>query len=191
MREAVAVVREGEGGEKKLVGYVVKEGEEGIGEMELRRYMRELVPEYMVPSEIVIMEEMPLTVNGKVDRGALPARDGARPQLEQGYVAPRNDTEEQLAAIWRNVLEVKDVGINDSFFDLGGHSLLGIQLISEVTERFGVELPLSALFGTPTIEGLSKAISNAVSTASDTQSPDIMPVSRDQYRIKETVAQLS
>jgi acyl carrier protein len=188
VREAVAAVRQGQDGEKRLFGYVVKEGEEAPAEWELRKYMRELVPDFMVPSEFIVMEEMPLTVNGKVDRSALPERDGRLRQQEHQAVAARNETEEALAAVWREALGVNEVGVTDSFFDLGGHSLLGIQLIAKVTERFGVELPLSSLFESPTIEGLAESIVNA-QRSSDSASPDIIPVSRDRYRIEGTASQ--
>lgn len=175
VREAVVVVREGEGGEKKLVGYVVKKDEEeSPAEWELRKYMREVVPEYMVPSDFVVLDEMPLTVNGKADRAALPAPAGTRPEMEHGYVAPRDDTEEQLAAIWRNVLGVNEVGVTDSFFDLGGHSMLAIKLLAKVEEALGASLSLSTLFAEPTIEGFSRAMAEA---GNDVADPLIVPIS--------------
>jgi SAM-dependent methyltransferase/acyl carrier protein len=126
---------------------------------ELRRALLERLPEYMVPSAFVLLDAFPLTPSGKVDRPALPAPGQARAELDAAYVAPRTPAEESLAAIWCDVLELKQVGVHDNFFtDLGGHSLLATQLVSRVRDVFGTELPLRRLFDTPTIAELAIAI---------------------------------
>lgn len=120
---------------------------------DLQDYLRDQLPQYMLPSSFVILDALPLTPNGKVDRNALPAAD-AKVRTGEEYAAPRNATEEILAGLWAEVLGVKRLGIHDNFFELGGHSLLGIQVLTRVQEVFNVELPLSALFDAPTISQL-------------------------------------
>ena len=106
----------------------------------------------------MFLDSLPLTASGKVDRRALPAPDGSRPDLAEAYLAPRNRTEELLAKIWAEVLKLERIGIHDNFFDLGGHSLLATQVASRIREVFRIELPLRALFETPTVAGLSNHI---------------------------------
>jgi amino acid adenylation domain-containing protein len=151
VKECVVVLRKGEGGER-LVGYVV--GEESLEVGAVREEMRKRLPEYMVPSVVMRLKEMPLTVNGKVDKRALPAPDQSRPNLEVEFVAPRSAAEEVVAGIWAQVLGVERVGVKDNFFELGGHSLLTTQVVSRLNDVFRVEVPLRSLFQTPTIEGL-------------------------------------
>ncbi len=153
VRESVVMAREEEPGGKRLVGYVVLQGAGSTGGSELRRYVKERLPEYMVPSAIMILERMPLTVNGKLDRKALPAPE--RTGVAEGHTAPRTGVEELLAGIFEDVLKVERVGVEDNFFELGGHSLLATQLMSRVREVFQVELPLKDLFEAPTVGGLS------------------------------------
>jgi len=118
------------------------------------------LPDYMVPSAFVVLEALPLTSNGKLDRKALPTPDfGA--QLAKQYAAPRNATEEQLAAMWADVLGLERVGIHDNFFELGGHSLLATQVISRVHSGFDIALPLRTLFETVTVADLSEVIDMA------------------------------
>ncbi|HEX2076721.1 MAG TPA: amino acid adenylation domain-containing protein [Longimicrobium sp.] len=151
VQEAVAVVREDVPGDRRIVGYVVPEGE-GLSAAELRVGLKEHLPEYMVPAAIVLLDELPLTPNGKVDRQALPA-----PEQETGaeYVAPRTATEEVLAGIWSEVLRVERVGAEDNFFELGGHSLLATRVISRVRQVFGTEVPLRTIFEAPTVARLA------------------------------------
>ena len=115
----------------------------------------------MVPSAFVFLDALPLTPNGKVDRGALPASDLNKPDLEEAFVAPRTPTELEMANIWMQVLNVDAVGIHDDFFDLGGHSLLATQVMSRVREAFHIELPLRSLFEHPTVAGLAVRITRA------------------------------
>jgi amino acid adenylation domain-containing protein len=161
VEEGVVVAIE-EGGERRLVGYVVMKKGEGREVKEIRKRLREKLPEYMVPSVIVELEKMPLSANGKLDRSALPSPDSSRPELETGYVAPRNALELQLAQIWEDVLEVQPIGILDNFFSLKGHSILAMRVMARIQKLFGKELPISLLFQAATIKQLASALSQRV-----------------------------
>jgi acyl carrier protein len=156
--ESVVVVREGESGDKRLVAYVVAGGSEEISTTELRGYLKARLPEYMVPSAYLVLEALPLTPSGKVDRRALHVTDLNRPELAEPYTAPRSPVEEVVAGIWRSVLGVERVGVHDSFFELGGHSLLATQVVSRVRGALQVELPLRKLFEEPTVAGLASEV---------------------------------
>ena len=154
MREAVVIAREDVPGERRLVAYVVAE----TTAEQLRRFVKGKLPDHMVPAVFVPLDVLPLLSNGKIDRLALPAPDRTRPELDKSFVAPRTLTEELLAEIWSQLLEIEQPGIHANFFDLGGHSLLATQLVSRVREAFEVEIPLRRLFETPTIAGLAESI---------------------------------
>ncbi|MFB2969192.1 thioester reductase domain-containing protein [Aerosakkonema sp. BLCC-F183] len=124
----------------------------------LRNFLKQKLPEYMIPSAFVFLDTFPLTPNGKVDRRSLPAPTQDRPILAQEFVAPRTPVEKQLADIWVQVLNVHPIGIRDNFFELGGHSLLIMQLLSQLKDTFGVNLPLHSLLKNPTIVGIAEAI---------------------------------
>jgi acyl-coenzyme A synthetase/AMP-(fatty) acid ligase/acyl carrier protein len=157
VREAVVVVREVAPGDRRLVAYVVAEE---VGPAELRAHLKGRLPEYMVPGAVVVLEALPLTPSGKVARRALPAPEYAA--AETAHVAPRTPTEEVLAGIWAEVLRLERVGVHDSFFELGGHSLLATRVVSQVRVVFAVELPLRALFETPTVAGLAPQVERLV-----------------------------
>lgn len=127
---------------------------------QLRRYLGAKLAEHMIPSSFVIMDSLPLTPSGKVDRRSLPEPNQARPDLEVAYVAPRNFVEQQLAQIWEQVLAIEPIGIDDNFFELGGHSLLLPQLLPQMEEVFQVKLPVTYLFEKPTVAGLVEIINN-------------------------------
>src|SRR3990172_3746196 len=167
VREVVVMAREGVPGDKRLVAYVVPVQGQAPAAGELSQFLKEKLPEYMVPSAFVMLDMLPLTPNGKVDRRALQAPDQARPDLEESFVAPSSPIEELLAGMWAKVLGVERVGINDNFFELGGHSLLATQLISRVRETFQVELPLRSLFEAPTLDDLAVAIIQGLAKKTD------------------------
>jgi acyl carrier protein len=162
VRESVVLAREDEPGDRRLVAYVVpKTGEIPIVGG-LRRFLAEKLPDYMIPSSFVVLDALPLTPSGKVDRRALPAPDGVRPELEETFAAPRTPIEQALAEIWCCILKLERIGVHDNFFELGGHSLLATQVISRLHEAFGVKLPLHSIFETPAISGLSMLIETAL-----------------------------
>ena len=158
VREAVVVAHQEALGDTRLVAYLVNEREVSPTAGELRDFLHEKLPEYMVPAVFVTLEALPLLNNGKIDRRRLPASQRSRTDFNKSYVAPRAVTEELLAEIWAQVLGIERVGIYDDFFELGGHSLLATQAVSRIREAFQVELPLRRLFELPTIAGLAPNI---------------------------------
>ena len=164
--------------DQRLVAYVVPEQPPPPSSIELCSFLREKLPEYMIPSTFVILDELPLTPSGKVDRKALPPPEDTRPDLEEQYLEPRTQVEGLVAQIWREVLKLDTVGVHDNFFELGGHSLLAIQIISRVRETFDKDVPLQAIFETPTIAGLASTVEKAIN-GSSCDLPSIVPVPRD------------
>jgi amino acid adenylation domain-containing protein len=154
VNQAIVTAGEDAGGERRLVAYVAG-AETNATAGELKAFLRERLPQYMAPSVFVFLDALPLTPSGKIDRRRLPAPDGARPDAEAGYVAARTPGEEAIAAIWQEVLGIRQVGVYDNFFDLGGHSLLATRVVSLVRERCGVEAPLRLMFESPTVEGIA------------------------------------
>jgi amino acid adenylation domain-containing protein/FkbM family methyltransferase len=183
VREAVVVAREDAPGERRLIAYVVEV--EGGGELngQLHGYLREKLPLYMIPSAFVTLDALPLTNNGKLDPQRLPAPDSAQRNSGRSYEAPRNEVEEKVAGIWRQVLGVEQVGVTDDFFELGGHSLLATQLLARVRDLFGVEIPLRPLYEQPTVARLAELVVQA-EKGDAPQSPSIVPVSREKRRLK-------
>jgi amino acid adenylation domain-containing protein len=156
---AVAAYDDGRGG-VRLVAYVVPRARTTTGPHDLREFLREQLPEYMIPSAIVPLEALPLTPNGKLDRRALPAPDGAG-EADGPYVAPRSQLERVIADVWREALGVERVGVSDNFFNLGGHSLLLIRVNSRLREALRAELPVVELFKYPTVSALAEHLSGA------------------------------
>lgn len=146
--------------DKRLVAYIVPTSQEGALIEELRNALQVTLPDYMIPASFIFLEELPLTPNGKVDRKALPEPDRTRPDIGERYVAPRNAVEQVLTGIWADVLGIEKVGVHDSFFDLGGHSILVTQLVARVRDTLQVEIPLRTLFETPTVAGLTEWLLN-------------------------------
>ncbi len=158
---AVAVHDDG-AGDRRLVAYVVPApGTEPLPSM-LRDRLKASLPEYMIPAVFVRVEALPLTANGKIDRDALPAPDVADVLRDEPLTAPRTPVEQRLALIVASLLDASDVGVTDNFFLLGGHSLLGTQLIARVRDAFGVDLPLRAVFDHPTVEALAAEVERAI-----------------------------
>ncbi len=147
-------------GNKRLGAYIVPKNKQVLSTKTLRDFLKEKLPDYMIPSAFTILKTLPLTPNGKVDRRALPAPDRARPEQEKGFVAPRNSTEEILAVIWAEVLGVQQVGIYDNFFDLGGHSLQAIQLVSKIAVAINLDFSVRLLFSHPMIADLADALAD-------------------------------
>ena len=141
--------------EKRLVAYLVSDGRVMPPVGELRSFLREKLPEFMLPEIFVSVEELPLTPNGKVDRNALPAANGERPQLPGDFVAPRTEIEELIMQAWRDALKVEQIGVHDNFFELGGHSLLATRVMAHLQANFDIDLPLRKLFELPTVAALA------------------------------------
>jgi amino acid adenylation domain-containing protein len=178
---AVAVIREDEPGKKRLVAYVVLAGDSAPRVPDLRNFLTKTLPEYMVPSAFIILDALPLSPNGKVDRRALPAPEPTRPELEEAYVAPQSPVEQVVAKIWAEVLGVGQVGVHDNFFALGGHSLQATQVISRLQDAFELELPLRHLFESPTVAGLA----NKMETFDGSAQKDIVKIARVLIRLNE------
>ena len=157
LREAVVLVEEDASGGKRLVAYVVAAAGMTTSATELRAYLKAHLPEYMVPSGFVFVNELPLTPNGKVDRRALATMRPADAP-DESYVAPTDAVEQKLAGIWEELLGKKPVGIRDNFFELGGHSLIAVRLMRRIEQAFDRKLPLAALFEAPTVEQLAEIV---------------------------------
>ena len=161
IREAVVVVREEMADDKRLIAYIVPTAEaaDGLNQLSIKSWLREKLPEYMIPSSFVQLTALPLTSNGKVDRRALPSPDGLSLEAAVSYRPPETEIEQLLARVWEEVLRVERVGIFDNFFDLGGHSLLLVQVQSKLQDALDREISLMELFQYPSIESLAKHLS--------------------------------
>ncbi|MBV9789530.1 MAG: thioester reductase domain-containing protein, partial [Chloroflexi bacterium] len=159
--ECVVIVREDTPGDKRVVAYVVAAHHADVTSADLLEFLRDKLPEYMVPSAVVMLAAMPLTPNSKVDRRALPAPTSANRETKREIVAPRTPLEAQLAQVWADLFGLDRVSIDDHFFALGGHSLLAIRLTAQIKATFGLDLPLRDLFSSPTVAGCAQAIEAA------------------------------
>ncbi len=157
IRDAAVLAHPGPEGSQRLVAYLVLRDEAGVV-VGVRGFLRDKLPEYMVPAALMVLPALPVNANGKLDREALPVPEPARPELAQAFVAPRTAVEEVLAQIWVQLLGVERVGVNDNFFQLGGHSLLATQLASRARGALQAELPLRAVFENPTVAELAQAL---------------------------------
>jgi acyl carrier protein len=155
VRTSLVVAREGQGGDKRLVAYVVLDPLAEATHSGLRDFLREFLPEYMLPSAFVRLDALPLTPHGKIDRAALPAPDSANTLQDEVPAGARSDIEQRVAEIVGELLDLDEIGLDDNFFLLGGHSLLGAQLIARLRDTFGVEIELRSLFEAPTVAALS------------------------------------
>jgi amino acid adenylation domain-containing protein len=176
--QAVVMIREDRPGDKRLVAYITAEGGTPSPN-EVRKYLQLSLPDYMVPSAFVPLEAMPLSPNNKVDRQALPAPDyegsGAAPQ----FAEPLDPVEDLLANIWARVLGLEKIGVHDNFFERGGHSLLATQVMSRIRDAFQVELPVRALFESPTIAELAEKLEAVIQVQQGLQAPPLVPVARN------------
>ena len=177
VHQAVVTARDDERGNRQLLAYVVPEGE-APATNELRAHLTRKLPNHMIPAAFVLLEEWPLTASGKVNRLALPLPGVYQPAAREDFVAPRTATEEILASVWAEVLEVPDVGVSDDFFALGGHSLLLARIASRIRESFQLELPLRALFEAPTLAALAERIEAARRTTEGTEDVPLVSVLR-------------
>jgi len=182
VKRAVVIVREDQPGEKRIVAYPVPHNGKKLSVTDLRNFLKEKLPEYMIPSAFMGLDVLPLMVNGKVDYISLPKPDTVRPDLESHYVAPRNDVEKKIIQIWQDLLLPDKVGIHDNFFDLGGHSLLAIRVISRIRSDLGLNLSILDLFANPTPARISEVI---------TQQQTIDPTNNEQDELMAEISQLT
>lgn len=186
VQRCVVVAREDTPGDKRLVAYIVlSQTTETIRTVELRDFLKDKLPEYMIPS-FLVLDALPLTPNGKLDRKALPTLETINLERTESFVAPRTPIETELANMWEEKLGVKSVGVHDNFFELGGHSLLATSVIFFIHNRFGVRLPLRVIFDAPTIDGLAEQIETAqwVKQSRETLSQD-SPDENDKYQVED------
>ncbi|GAC1458869.1 MAG: hypothetical protein NVS2B14_05490 [Chamaesiphon sp.] len=156
--QTVAIAREDRPGEKRLVAYIVPRHDPAPRNMELRQFLKEKLPQYMIPASFAILDALPTTPNGKVDRRILPAPEALTHDTIEDYAAPRNTVEETLVEMWAEILGLQQVSIYDNFFELGGHSLLATKVTSRIRDTFQVELPLRNLFEAPTVADMARYI---------------------------------
>nr|MDZ8284339.1 amino acid adenylation domain-containing protein [Nostoc sp. ChiSLP01] len=187
IQQAVVIATEDNSGNKRLIAYVVSE-EETLSNHQLREFLQQQLPAYMVPSAFVSLDTLPLSPNGKLDRLAFRAPDG-NIEREREYVAPRTPSEQIIADIFALVLGIETVGIHDNFFELGGHSLLATQLISRLRHSFEVEIPLQAVFGAPSIAQLDQAIAQLRAQGQSLNLPPIERIAPDTEKIPLSFAQ--
>jgi acyl carrier protein len=181
------VAKEVPSGDTILVAYIVCNSEQMLTVTALRNFLAERLPEYMVPAVFTFLRKLPLTATGKVDRRALPDSTNSRPNLMTPYVEPRTTVERELVLIWGEVLSLREIGINDNFFDLGGHSLTAMRVVSRVITQFQLEIPLQSLFQSPTVAEMATLISqNQTKQASDT---DLAQMLREVEAMTEEEAQ--
>jgi acyl carrier protein len=158
VKEAVVTALNNNSGDERLVAYIVPKAAPGPNASEMRRFLAAKLPDYMIPATFIALDTVPLTDTLKVDRKALPKPKGLRPEIAACYAPARNSVEEALVKIWAEVLELDQVGINDNFFDLGGHSLAATRIISRIVKTFSVDLSVRALFDSPTVAEMAEAM---------------------------------
>jgi amino acid adenylation domain-containing protein len=161
VQAAIVLARDHLGGEARLVAHIVTEGRREPAVNELRDFLKAKLPDYMIPTGFILLERMPLTAHGKVDRAALLAIRRGLKVAGGEFAAPRGATEEVLSNIWVDLLEIAEIGVFDNFFDLGGHSLLAGRIVARVANAFGVSLPIRALFEAPTVAALARRVNEA------------------------------
>jgi len=178
VQETVVVAREDIPSEKRLVAYIVAYQEPPPTISDLHSFLKEHLPEHMLPEAFVLLDALPVMSNGKVDRQALPVPSGARPKLQKAFVAPRDTLELQLTQIWEDILNVRPIGVTDNFFELGGHSLSAVRLMAHIHRQFGQDLPLATLFqGTEaTIEHLASMLRQQTASPSRSLVVGIQPI---------------
>ncbi|HEX8090084.1 MAG TPA: condensation domain-containing protein, partial [Blastocatellia bacterium] len=181
IKQCAVTMREDRPGDRRLVAYTVPSDGNSPYIDSLKMYLKRHLADYMIPSAFVTLESLPLTVNGKIDRRALPKPESPGDERREDYLllsSPQNDL---LSEVFARILGVEGPGVNDNFFELGGHSLLATQLLLEVENAFRVNLPLRAFFDNPTLAGLSEAIDTATRSQSGLEAPPLEPTSREEY----------
>ena len=156
IKNNVTIVREDTPGDKRLVAYIIREDEK-VDITELRQFLKTKIPDYMVPSAFVFIEQFPLTPNGKIDRKLLPSPVEA-PQQAKEYIEPKTETEKKLAAIWSDVLKIKQIGTDEDFFEIGGHSMIAVTLMVKIEKQLGTRLPLAVLFDHSNIHDMAELL---------------------------------
>lgn len=179
VREALVIAREDVPGDQRLVAYICG-AEAGVTEEELKHLLNKQLPVYMIPSAFVFLPSLPLTLNGKIDRKALPSPLFDRDSFESTYIAPRNATEAKIVDIWKEVLRQEDVGVKDNFFNLGGHSLLATQVITRLRKIFKTEISIPSFFADPTVEALGQRVAESKNLNGAFVGMPLERVSRDQ-----------
>jgi acyl carrier protein len=184
VKQCVAVAREDKPGHKYIAAYVVVNEQAETSSAALHDFLRQRLPEHMIPAAFVMMDKLPVTANGKLDRQSLPAPDESQQPRVREFVAPRSPVEESLVEVWRDVLGVERVGVHDNFFELRGNSLLAVRLISRLRQMFQVDLPLHLLFEAPTVAQLAVSIAQAQFGNQEDESDEVT-------RLLEELEQLS
>jgi amino acid adenylation domain-containing protein len=181
VEDSVVVVCAGDSlAEQSLIGYVVSKQQMAPSVAELRAYLKDRLPDYMIPSLFVTLDALPLTPNGKIDRNGLRLPDRSRPELAKAFVEPHSDLEELVAQIWREVLKLDKIGIHDNFFELGGHSLLATRVVARLRAKLNIDLPLRKLFELPTVTQLAGHIEILRRHEKGIRIPPILPVPRNR-----------
>ncbi len=181
VRSCAVLAREDEPGKRVLVAYVVPRTGEAPSSDELRAFLRDQLPDYMIPAQFVYLDALPLTKNGKIDRKSLPMPSSAGLGAGKGG-APRTKSEQTIAAIWTELLRIEGIGIHDDFFDLGADSLTATALVAKLRGIFGVDLSLAALFDRPTVAGISEILDVLVLTSRPSQE-DVGTGEREEFSL--------
>ena len=179
VRDAVVIVRSDATLNKNLIAYIIADTDSPPSVNELHRYLKEQLPEYMLPTAVVPLDEFPLNPNGKVNHEALPPVDRTTRELDESFTAPRSEIEEVVAGIWANVLGLARIGATENFFELGGHSLLATKAVSQTKRTFKIDLPLRALFESPTVREFAAVIEARQRASYELDEIPLEPVSRD------------
>ncbi|MBV8891404.1 MAG: AMP-binding protein, partial [Acidobacteria bacterium] len=181
---AVVSLREEVAYDRRLVAYVVPRPGAAVRKSDLRNGLKRSLPDYMLPSVFVIVDKLPLSANGKVDRNALPAPEEGDHEAYSEFVSPRTPTEKRLAAIWSEMLRRNHLSVADNFFALGGHSLMATQVIARIRTQFSCDLPLRAIFECPTIASLARIIDGGQVHKIDSDEPALQPVGRQAFQFR-------
>ena len=183
IREAVVIAREATSGNKYLAAYIVPLHVQRPTIEELRIWLREKLPEYMVPTAFLFLDAIPLNSNGKLDRRALPIPDYSHHEQKDDFVAPRTPLEKEVASTWSQVLGIELVGLHDNFFALGGHSLLAMQVTTRLQTTLHVDVPLRSFFEAPTLAQLTEVITHLQAQGAGTRMSGLRSRSREAYRV--------